>query len=1166
MKNKTATRWILLLVTAGLSMIVNAQSVKGSGTSLRIMPQSGHSGEIYTASFSTDGKRIVTCSQDETAKVWDARTGKELLTLSGHTDAIPSASFSADGKRIVTGSGDKTAKVWDARTGKQLLTLSGHTDAIPSASFSSDGNRIVTGSFDMTAKVWDAHTGKELLTLSGHTSRVFSASFSSDGQRIITSSSDTTAKLWDAQTGKEILTLAGHKITVASASISRDGKRVVTSSIDKNAKVWDALSGKELLTLTGHTDWVFSASFSSDGNRIVTGSFDMTAKVWDALTGREILTLYGHTHQVFSASFSSDGNRIVTGSFDKTAKVWDARTGKELQTLTRMTQEPHLLDSIHRDVQIVTGSSDNTAKLWDGLKSRFLLALTGHTDGVVTGSFSLDGNRIVTSSKDKTAKVWDARTGKELLTLTGHTDWVIYATFSGDGKRIVTCSLDKTAKMWDAVTGKELLTLTGHSDSVSAASFSRDGKRIVTCSFDKTAKVWNAQTGEAIVTLTGHTRGVIHVSMSGDGKRIVTGSADNTAKVWDGLTGKELLTLSGHTDFINFAYFFVDDKRIVTGSSDTSRKIWEAETGTLLYSAYFGLDGGMLIVAPDGRYDSSQGLEPSFAHFVADTSYGPELVDWSQVNTRDYLVPGLQQLIEERKYLPGKIALADRKLPPEITILSSGATTRFVAKDQGGGIGEVQIYVGREVVKRLPKGTVKIGVPYEVKLDLAPSDLGLSIDVTASSEEGALFSPLQSDRSLDRGSNQSDARAASDNSGVRMVGLFIGSENYLLGGLKALTYAGDDAIEMAKAFAILAKGVDVKPEVYVLTDDAGATARLMELGVTPLLPTRENYEKVLSQIQKTAFSANDILMLYMSGHGVALGKDRNDFVYLTPAASTTDLEAIAAEKTRIGITGEDILGILREARVSKRMLILDTCSAGAVNQLLALSEKSEESDRKVAIATMSRETRSTQILLGSAKDYKSYEDPRFGHGVMTYALLESLRDASLSDGNDKNEIKSGAWFDAAKRRTENLALELGIEQSPLKAGQESFTIGRLASAQRAQIILQQPKKVIGRINITFENGAENEAFNEALFSSLATGASGKGASYAVSRASESPVALRVFGKYLTEGEVVILRLGIQEGRGETAKITELKPEIRTTKARAVEDARHAIEDFLSRKG
>jgi eukaryotic-like serine/threonine-protein kinase len=45
-------------------------------------------------------------------KVWDARTGAELLALKGHTGSVASASFSADGSRIVTGSLDKTAKVW----------------------------------------------------------------------------------------------------------------------------------------------------------------------------------------------------------------------------------------------------------------------------------------------------------------------------------------------------------------------------------------------------------------------------------------------------------------------------------------------------------------------------------------------------------------------------------------------------------------------------------------------------------------------------------------------------------------------------------------------------------------------------------------------------------------------------------------------------------------------------------------------------------------------------------------------------------------------------------------------------------------------------------------------------------------------------------------------
>jgi WD40 repeat protein len=62
--------------------------------------------------YSPDGKRIVTGSVDDTAKVWDADTGRELGTLTGHTDRVNSVAYSPDGKRIVTGSWDKTAKVW----------------------------------------------------------------------------------------------------------------------------------------------------------------------------------------------------------------------------------------------------------------------------------------------------------------------------------------------------------------------------------------------------------------------------------------------------------------------------------------------------------------------------------------------------------------------------------------------------------------------------------------------------------------------------------------------------------------------------------------------------------------------------------------------------------------------------------------------------------------------------------------------------------------------------------------------------------------------------------------------------------------------------------------------------------------------------------------------
>ena len=91
------------------------------------------------------------------------RTRTDLLELNGHTDRVSSVTFSPDGTRILTGSDDRTAKVWDARTGTALLELKGHTGGVSSVAFSLDGTRIFTGIGDCgTAKVWDARTGEEL--------------------------------------------------------------------------------------------------------------------------------------------------------------------------------------------------------------------------------------------------------------------------------------------------------------------------------------------------------------------------------------------------------------------------------------------------------------------------------------------------------------------------------------------------------------------------------------------------------------------------------------------------------------------------------------------------------------------------------------------------------------------------------------------------------------------------------------------------------------------------------------------------------------------------------------------------------------------------------------------------------------------------------------------
>jgi WD40 repeat protein len=100
---------------------------------------------------------------------------------------------------VLTGSDDQTAKVWDAKTGAEVLTLKGHTSSVTAASWSPDGSRLLTGSWDQTAKVWDARSGAEVLTLKGHTSVVSAVSWSPDGSRVLTRSGDGTAKIWDAR-------------------------------------------------------------------------------------------------------------------------------------------------------------------------------------------------------------------------------------------------------------------------------------------------------------------------------------------------------------------------------------------------------------------------------------------------------------------------------------------------------------------------------------------------------------------------------------------------------------------------------------------------------------------------------------------------------------------------------------------------------------------------------------------------------------------------------------------------------------------------------------------------------------------------------------------------------------------------------------------------------
>jgi WD40 repeat protein len=487
-----------------------------------------HEGVVRCTRFSPNGKYVLTVSEDCTAQVWNAATGKAVGPRLKHEDVVLFGSFSPDSRKVVTASEDNSARVWAVGTGRSLTPPLKHENKVVCAFFDQAGRRILTASADGTARVWDAATGKPLAQALRHKGPVEWAEFSRDGRLVVTASDDKTARVWNAESGEPAGVALKHDGAVLRASFDSKRERVVTACDDGNARIWYVASGKKLTVLQGHRGPVTRALFSPDGRRVLTASEDHTACVWDAATGRLVPPPMQHGSIINAAWFSPDGRRVLTAGDDNAARVWDASTGTPVTPLLKHNGTLRCAAFSPSGRYVVSAGDDNTARLWDvtprGPSCSVDKSASKEEQSPVRKNkwFSADGRREAVREEGYAIHVRDVATKKWLGPPVRHGSRIVDVAFNPQGNCLITASDDNTARVWDIETGMLLTEPLRHNGSLVSASFDQTGKLVVTAAADKTARVWDARTGEPITPF---------LEFEGKGKRAFFGSDERHVNV-----------------------------------------------------------------------------------------------------------------------------------------------------------------------------------------------------------------------------------------------------------------------------------------------------------------------------------------------------------------------------------------------------------------------------------------------------------------------------------------------------------------------------------------------------------------------------------------------------------------------------------------------------------
>jgi WD40 repeat protein/uncharacterized caspase-like protein len=491
-----------------------------------------------------------------------AAQSPQLVIPVGHTDQVTDAIFSKDSRYIATASQDNTAKVWDARTGKLLQTLYGHRNLPGRISFSNNNKYLATMAFpDSTAFIWNLENGTRAVEFDSISNPYNEMPLFSNSGEYVAVKSKTGIAIWNIREARLIKNLLLRKINnldrVKLLGFLDNDETIAFFLIDRDTlDCMNIASGKLKRRIsTG----IYSGRFyyaASSNSLVITNRSAIS--IIDLATGKLIKRLTKSINETFS-QFSKDGKYLLNPVAYKDSEIRNMDTvgidayffKPVIRDLLNNKDIPLAFDPFESKVNDVAADDslnhlavfgDSVIGFYTRVKNKYVLKGTAPT---MYGSL----NQWVTARQDgaffivpdsRNAIVYTSE-GKIAHTLQGSMTLERNQDFSDDGKYITT-GKGPLHHCWDIVKGKfDAGCEAGNAIEDNPAKKKNEAEVLL----DAVDSTWKVVTSTDTVELKGYHSERLHASVAPGGKYIVSywGDDDSLVRIWEAATGEQLWQL-----------------------------------------------------------------------------------------------------------------------------------------------------------------------------------------------------------------------------------------------------------------------------------------------------------------------------------------------------------------------------------------------------------------------------------------------------------------------------------------------------------------------------------------------------------------------------------------------------------------------------------------------